>query len=239
MAASEGCDAIAHLAALLTPACRADPITGTNVNLIGTINVFEAARQRKMRNVVYASSAGVFGPNDGVVPFPMTLYGVYKLACEGVGRAYAADYGVASVGFRPLTVYGPGRELGASAGPSIACRKASQGEAYVIPFTGDTDIIFVDDVAAAFEAALLRPVSGAHVFNLRGLVTTIDHVAAEIRRLVPSAKISAEGDVPPIAAELEPHDVEAVLGPLPKTELADGLQQTIDFYRRQSARAKP
>ena len=73
MAASEGCDAIAHLAALLTPACRADPITGTNVNLIGTINVFEAARQRKMRNVVYASSAGVFGPNDGVVPFPMTL----------------------------------------------------------------------------------------------------------------------------------------------------------------------
>ena len=99
MAASEGCDAIAHLAALLTPACRADPITGTNVNLIGTINVFEAARHRKMRNVVYASSAGVFGPNDGVVPFPMTLYGVYKLACEGVGRAYAADYGVASVEF--------------------------------------------------------------------------------------------------------------------------------------------
>ena len=100
MAASEGCDAIAHLAALLTPACQADPITGTNVNLIGTINVFEAARHRKLRNVVYASSAGVFGPSDGVVPFPMTLYGVYKLACEGVGRAYAADYGGASVGFR-------------------------------------------------------------------------------------------------------------------------------------------
>ena len=239
MAASEGCDAIAHLAALLTPACRADPITGTNVNLIGTINVFEAARHRKMRNVVYASSAGVFGPNDGVVPFPMTLYGVYKLACEGVGRAYAADYSVASVGFRPLTVYGPGRELGASAGPSIACRKAAQGEPYVIPFTGDTDMIFVDDVAAAFEAALLRPVSGAHVFNLRGSLTTIDEVVAAIRRLVPSASISAEGDVPPIAAELEPHDVEAVLGPLPKTELVAGLQQTIDFYRRQSVGAKP
>ncbi|HEU4381532.1 MAG TPA: SDR family oxidoreductase [Hyphomicrobiaceae bacterium] len=239
MAASEGCDAIAHLAALLTPACQADPITGTNVNLIGTINVFEAARHRKLRNVVYASSAGVFGPSDGVVPFPMTLYGVYKLACEGVGRAYAADYGVASVGFRPLTVYGPGREFGASAGPSIACRKAAEGEPYVIPFTGDTDMIFVDDVAAAFEAALLRPVSGARVFNLRGTVTSIDHVVAEIRRLVSSAKIAADGQVPPIAAELEPHDVEAVLGPLPKTELVDGLRQTIAFYRRQSAsRAK-
>ena len=93
-------------------------------------------------------------------------------------------------------------------------------------------------MAAAFEAALLRPVSGAHVFNLRGSLTTIDQVVADIRRLVPSASISAEGDVPPIAAELEPHDVEAVLGPLPKTELADGLRQTIEFYRRQSDGAK-
>jgi len=231
-AASEGCDAIVHLAALLTPACRADPIAGANVNLIGTINVFEAARHLRMRSVAYASSAGVFGPSDGVVPFPMTLYGAYKLACEGVGRAYAVDYGVSSVGFRPLTVYGPGRELGASAGPSIACRMAAQGEAYVIPFTGDTDMIFVDDVAAAFEAALLRPITGAHVFNLRGVVTSIDQIVAEIHRLVPSASISAAGEVPPIAAELEPHDVEAVLGPLPKTDLVAGLRRTIEFYQR-------
>jgi nucleoside-diphosphate-sugar epimerase len=240
MAASEGCDAIAHLAALLTPACRVDPVAGTHVNLIGTINVFEAARHRRLQRVVYASSAGVFGPDDGAVPFPMTLYGTYKLACEGVGRAYAADYGVSSVGFRPLTVYGPGRELGASAGPSIACRKAAQGAPYVIPFTGDTDMIFVDDVAAAFEAALLRPVTGAHVFNLRGVVTTIDQVVSEIRRLVPSAAISAAGEVPPIAAELEPHDVEAVLGPLPRTSLGEGLKRTIEFYKRPSAGvAKP
>ena len=239
MAASEGCDAIIHLAALLTPACRADPIAGTNVNLIGTINVFEAARHLRMRSVAYASSAGVFGPDSGVVPFPMTLYGAYKLACEGVGRAYAADYGVASVGFRPLTVYGPGRELGASAGPSIACKMAAQGEAYTIPFTGDTDMIFVDDVAAAFEAAVLRLIKGAHVFNLRGVVTSIDHVVAEIRRLAPSAVISARGEVPPIAADLEPHDVEALLGPLPRTELAEGLRQTIEFYRRQRAKQGP
>ncbi|GEO16109.1 NAD-dependent epimerase/dehydratase family protein [Microvirga aerophila] len=235
VAASDGCDRIAHLAGLLTPACRADPIRGANVNLIGTINVFEAARQHGIQSIAYASSAGVFGPSDGVVPFPMTLYGTFKLACEGVARAYAADYEIASVGFRPLTVYGPGRELGSSAGPSIACRKVAEGEAYVIPFTGDTDIIFVDDVAAAFEAALLRPVSGAHVFNLRGDLVSIDAIVAEIRRVVPNAKLSAEGDQPPIAADLEAHDVEATLGTLQRTSLADGLKRTIAFYENQVA----
>jgi nucleoside-diphosphate-sugar epimerase len=174
----------------------------------------------------------VFGPDDGSNPFPMTLYGTFKLACEGVARSYAADYGITSVGFRPLTIYGPGRELGASAGPSIACRMAAEGAAYTIPFTGDTDIIFVDDVAAAFEAALLRPISGAHVLNLRGEIANIDEVIAEILRIVPTAQISAAGDVPPIASVLEPHDVESILGPLPKTALAEGIAQTIAFYRR-------
>jgi UDP-glucose 4-epimerase len=229
--ASDGCDTIAHLAALLTPACRADPIRGANVNLMGTINVFEAARRHRLKQIVYASSAGVFGPDDGTTPFPMTLYGTCKLACEGVARAYAADHGLASVGFRPLTVYGPGRERGASAGPSIACRMAAEGKPYTIPFTGGTDMIFVDDVAAAFEAALVRSITGAHVFNLRGTLTTVDHVVRDIQRVVPSANISASGDVPPIAAELATHDTEAVLGRLPRTELARGLKQTIDFYR--------
>src|SRR5690606_32711359 len=111
--AAEGCGAIAHLAALLTPACQADPVRGVNVNLVGTINVFEAARRHGIPNLTYASSAAVFGPDDGTHPYPMTIYGVFKLACEGVARAFAEDHGVASVGFRPLIVYGPGRETGA------------------------------------------------------------------------------------------------------------------------------
>lgn len=235
MAAAEGCDAAIHLAGLLTPACREDPIRGANVNLNGTINVFEAARKLPMRRVVYASSAGVFGPDDGAVPFPMTLYGAYKLACEGVARAYAADYALASVGFRPLTVYGPGRERGASAGPSIACRMAAEGKSYVIPFTGMTDMIFVDDVAAAFVAAATRPVTGAHVFNLRGVLTSIDDVVRTIRQVAPGVEISAEGEAPPIAAELEAHDLAAVLGTLPHTSLEDGISRTIAFYRKAAA----
>lgn len=230
-AAAEGCDSIAHLAALLTPACQADPIRGANVNVNGTLNVFEAARNLGLKSVVYASSAGVFGPDDGVHPMPTTLYGAYKLACEGIGRAYAIDHGIASVGFRPLVVYGPGREVGSTAGVTLACRNAVEGRPYVIPFTGETDLIFVDDVAAAFEAALLRPVSSAHVFNLRGEIASVETIIAEIRKLVPDARLTAEGAPVPIKSEIAAHDMTEVLGPLPTTSLAEGLRRTVGFYQ--------
>lgn len=230
--ATEGCDGVAHLAALLTPACRADPIRGVNVNLIGTINVFEAAKGHNIRRITYASSAGVFGPDDGAIPFPMTLYGAFKLACEGCARAYWADDGVASVGFRPLVVYGPGREVGGTAGVTVACRKAVQGEPYTIPFSGSTDLIFVDDVAAAFEAAVTRQVTGAHVFNLRGEVASVERIIEAIRTLQPNASLTAAGDPLPITPHITAHDTAGVLGALPHTILAEGIARTVEHYRQ-------
>ncbi|WP_163837351.1 NAD-dependent epimerase/dehydratase family protein, partial [Providencia stuartii] len=67
-------------------------------------------------------------------PRPTTHYGTFKLACEGSARAYLADRGLASIGFRPFIVYGPGRETGLTAGPSLACRAAARGESYRIPY---------------------------------------------------------------------------------------------------------
>jgi UDP-glucose 4-epimerase len=230
-AAVAGCDGIAHLAAVLTPACQANPILGAQVNLIGTLNIFEAAKRHGIRSLAYASSAGVFGPTDGEFPLPTTLYGAFKLACEGSARAYWQDEGIGSVGFRPLVIYGPGREIGGSAGPTIACRKALEGEAYTIPFTGETDMIFVDDVAAAFAAAATRPVSGAHVFNLRGEVVSVPRIIAEIEALVPGARISATGGSLPVAAHIAAHDPAPVLGPLPHTPLQEGLARTVAYYQ--------
>lgn len=233
-AAGKGCDAVVHLAAMLTPACRADPVRGANVNLIGTINVFEFVRQKGIKKFAYASTAGVFGPDNGLIPAPTTLYGAFKLACEGVGRSYAADYGVSSVGFRPLTVYGPGRELGASAGPSIACRHAARGDAYVIPFSGRTDFIYVEDVAAAFELALLKSPCGSHIFNLRGEADDVANVAKLIQDLAPGSTITVEGEPMPITAELEPDGVFGTIGWRPTVSLSDGLRRTIEFYRTDS-----
>jgi UDP-glucose 4-epimerase len=164
--ASEGCDAIVHLAGILTPDCRTDPIRGAQINLIGTLNVFETARKRGIRQIVYTSSAGVFGPTDGHTPCPDTHYGAFKLACEGSARAYWEDHRLGSFGFRPYVVYGPGRTTGLTAGPSLACRAAAKGEPYSIPYSGSAGLIYVDDVAAAYEAALLHEPDGAHVFNM-------------------------------------------------------------------------
>jgi nucleoside-diphosphate-sugar epimerase len=128
--ALQGCDAVIHLAGILTPDCAANPVRGAQINLIGTLNVFGAARAAGLARVLYASSAGVFAPDDSAAPLPQTHYGAFKLACEGSARAYWHDHGIASVGFRPLVVYGAGRETGSSAGPSLACRAAARRALY-------------------------------------------------------------------------------------------------------------
>ena len=232
--AAQGCDHAVHLAALLTPACQADPVRGARVNLIGTLNVFQAAIHHGLRGVAYASSAGVYGADGDPVPRPDTHYGAFKLATEGCARAFWADHRLPSVGFRPFVVYGPGRETGLTAGPTLACRAAVRGEPYRIGFTGACDLIFVGDVAAAFEAAVLRPPHGAHAFNPLGQVATVDEVIATIRSHEPRAALSAEGPPLPTRGPLPADDLARVLPGLPRTGLEDGLQRTLAHYRRVS-----
>ena len=229
--ASQGCDFVIHLAALLTPDCSENPILGANVNLIGTLNIFEAVKENKIRGVAYASSAGVFGPDDGATPYPITHYGAFKLATEGSARAYWSESRIPSIGFRPLIIYGPGREVGLTAGPSIACREAAAGRPYTIGFSGASDMIFVDDVAAAFEATVLKTFEGAHAFSLTGEVADVSDIVAGICNVIPDANVGWNGPVLPIHPVIAPCAVEAILGPLPRTSLLDGLRKTIDYYQ--------
>src|SRR5688500_1928658 len=85
---------VIHLAGLQVPVCKADPVGGALVNVVGTLNVFEAARTIGVNNVVYASSAAVYGLNDDAVLDetaacePSTHYGVFKRANEGNARIF-------------------------------------------------------------------------------------------------------------------------------------------------------
>lgn len=232
-AALQGCDGVAHLAGLLTPACLADPVRGAEVNLIGTLQVFEAARAQGLDRVVYASTAGVYGPEGGA-PRPVTHYGAFKLACEGAARASWQAHGLASVGLRPYVVYGPERAHGASAGPSLACRAAALGQSCTIGYTGAAGLVYVDDVARAFEHALLdAPAHGAAVFNLAGFVHSVDEVIAEIRRQVPGARIDAAGPPLGIAPDIGEDGLDAWFPGRPRTTLADGIAATLAHYRTQ------
>ncbi|HEX7386513.1 MAG TPA: NAD(P)-dependent oxidoreductase [Castellaniella sp.] len=232
--ASESCNAVIHLAGVLTPTCKADAVLGARVNVLGTLNIFEVARKRQWGCVAYASSAGVFGPENVEIPDPRSLYGVYKLACEGIARCYwqESDPGrrVASIGLRPLVVYGMGREGGSSAGPSLACRAAVRGEPYAIPFSGSTGFVYVEDVADAFVNSALSHASGAHVCNMVGTVADVDDFAAAVMAAVPESRISVSGIPLPIVSHIKGGDVRELLPNVASTTLEEGIRRTLERY---------
>ena len=230
-AAVAGHDGIVHLAAVLIPTARKDPVRGAEINVLGTLYVFEAAKAHGVRGIAYASSAAVFGPYDGIHPEPRTHYGAYKLCNEGCARAYYDDAGIRSVGLRPATVYGPGREIGVTADPTLAMRAAAEGTPYRIRFTGSTGMDYVEDVARIFARAATETPDGAHAFSLQGQLATIDEVVAAICAVVPDADVGAEGPELMFAAELDEEPLYALFPNVQRTPLADGTRRTIEFYR--------
>src|SRR4051794_32855101 len=138
---------IVHLAGLQVPTCRADPLLGAKVNVLGTLAVFEAvkAHQPQVQRLVYASSAAGFGPptDSGAGPLPddvkltpTTHYGYFKVCNEGNARVYYLDHGLSSIGLRPWTVYGVGRDLGMTSEPTKAIKALALGRPYEITFGG-------------------------------------------------------------------------------------------------------
>jgi len=231
-AAVEGCEAVVHLAAVLVPTARQNPLLGARVNVLGTLHIFEAAKQHNVRGIAYASSAAVFGPHDGIHPEPTTQYGAFKLCNEGNARAYWEDAGVRSIGLRPSTVYGPGRSLGVTADPTLAMRAAAEGKPYTIRFTGSTGMDFARDVATIFARAATETPDGAHAFSLQGVLASMDEVIAAIKTVAPNADVRAEGKALMFAAQLDEAPLRAALPGLARTSLLDGTRETIDFYRR-------
>ena len=227
--AEHGITHVVHLAALQLPFCRADPVRGARVNVVGTVNVFEAAKRAGLASTIaYASSAAVYDRHANIAP--ATLYGVYKLANEGTAKVYAAEDGVASTGIRPFSVYGPGRDQGVTSTPTQAMLAAARGEPYRISFGGRTQLHYAPDVARAFIEAARTPPGGAAVYNHGGPAVAMTDVIAEIAAVVPDADIALE-DVPlpfPDALPKPWFDV-------PLTSLAEGVRETIELFRARSA----
>ncbi|MCS7222374.1 MAG: NAD(P)-dependent oxidoreductase [Anaerolineae bacterium] len=236
---------IIHLAALQIPACRADPLLGARVNVLGTLNVFEAARRLRdqVQRVVYASSAAAFGPEEAYGPeavpdtaslAPTTHYGVFKQCNEGNARVYWLEHGITSIGLRPWAVYGVGRDQGLTADPTRAILAALQGRPFRIGFGGRADMQYVDDVARVFIACALTPYQGAGVFNLRGDVVTVDELIEAIEAAVPGARqLITHGDQQiPIAPSLDDSGLRALLGKVPHTPLREGIACTAERFRQ-------
>jgi UDP-glucuronate 4-epimerase len=243
---ARGISNVIHLAALQVPFCRADPPRGALVNVLGTINVFEAVkrvgRERPMAPVVYTSSIGMFSLEDAdaatgrlrsaAAAHPMNHYGVFKQANEGNARVYWLDDGMASVGIRPMTVYGVGRDQGMTSGPTKAIVAAVLGRRYSVPFRGPTMYQYAPDVAATLIAASRSRLDGAQVFNLPGVVADGPALAAAIEQAVPggSRLIDFEPVELPFPSEID-HDGIDILGAPATTSLADGIDESVTIYR--------
>ena len=230
---------VVHLAALQVPFVRANPPLGMRVNVAGTVNVFEAVSKRldRIPGVTYASSTAVYGPTDpSPAPeaggtAPATLYGVSKLADEGMARVYAADAGLPSIGLRPYIVYGPGRDQGMTSGPTAAMLAAARGEPYEIAFGGRAQYDYAPDVGRAFVTAAGAVSDRAAVYNAPGAVATVEEVVDAILAQVPDAAITWSGNALPFPEELEAQGFDRDVGVFPRTPLAVGVAATIEHFR--------
>src|SRR3954447_18142746 len=219
---------VIHLAALQVPFVRDDPVLGSRVNVTGTVNVLEAVRRRGdgMGPVVYASSIAAMKAD---ADYPSTLYGVFKLANEGTAARYAADYGVPSIGLRPHTIYGPGRDQGLTSAPTTAMVAAAEGREYRIPFGGALQFQYVADAGEAFARASESGAQGASVHNLDGPVATMDELIAAIEAVAPdSAGRITGGDEPlPFPSSVDATSFIELVGGAVSRPLADGVAETI------------
>jgi len=209
--------------------------------------VFEAARDagRPVR-VVYASSSAVWGPEEAYGsgkltesdPLkPSTHYGVFKQANEGNARAFYLANGISSIGLRPWTVFGVGRDAGLTADPTLAMKSLVLGQPFQMRLTGHMDLQYVEDVAETFVRCALSPLEGAHVFNLEGTVITIEDFIKQLDALWPGAAklITANGPQVPVAYRMDGSELRNHIPGIPQTPLPTALSKTLsDLAQLQS-----
>ncbi|MCS7264618.1 MAG: NAD(P)-dependent oxidoreductase [Armatimonadetes bacterium] len=236
---------IIHLAAWQIPLCRQDPIGGAMVNVIGTLRVFETAKQirEQIKRIVYASSVAVFGPseiyertpvNENVPLKPVTHYGAFKVCNELCANAYWHENGIPSAGLRPHTVYGYGRDVGVTADITTALKAIALRQPFCIRFGGFVDLQYAADVAEAFVKCALADLDGARVYNLRGTAMSVSEIISMMAEIEPEASelITFEPKPLPIVWEFDDSAIQRDVGPLKVTPVKSGFAETLEIFKR-------
>jgi nucleoside-diphosphate-sugar epimerase len=211
------------------------------VNVTGTVNVFEAAREIGVQHLAYASSIAVYGPAS-IYPAgpitreapraPQTLYGVYKVANEGTAQIYWQDHKISSLGLRPYTVYGVGRDQGLTSDATKAMWAAVKDEPFEIAFGGVMQFQLASDVALQFIDAAEQNSAGAHVFNLGTPPVNVDEVIEFIREVKPNAQITHQETRLPFPESFDDSALHAHVSHVYETSLAEGIRLTMEHFER-------
>jgi nucleoside-diphosphate-sugar epimerase len=229
--------AIIHLAGLQVPFCAANPALGARVNVEGTINILQSARDLNICRTVYASSIAVHGMPPGG-EYKATLYGAYKLANEQTAGVYWQDWGVPSIGIRPNVVYGLARDQGMSSLNTIAIQAAVADQAFEMPFSGKYNWLYAGEAAAAFIAGISRDGDSAPVFDLNGASETIERAFEILKTMAPQVQISCSGPQFPFPADFDDGPLREYLPHYPSVTVAEGLRMTFDGFSTLKAQGR-
>ena len=241
---AEGVDYIFHLAAMISvPESLERPYECVDLNVNGTLSVLDAARKHGVKKVVLSSSAAIYGDDptlpkvEDMRPAPKTPYGITKLDGEYYLEMYRQEFGVPTTSLRYFNVFGPRQDPKSqyAAAVPIFIHRAVRGDTITIYGDGQQtrDFVFVKDVVAANVLAATTP-SMHGVYNVAGGETiTILQLAQRIVAQVGSGSPIVHGPERPGDIRDSWANTQRIRaqGFLPGTDLAAGLQATVDFFR--------
>jgi len=240
----KGVDTVFHLAAKnCIPDCQEDPVETADINITGTINVFEAARRAAAGKVIYAESSAIY-EGSSVFPTPeseakpISAYACSKLASSYFAALYSRTYGIRTVGLRYFNVYGPRQDYRRSIPPVICAFIVAllEGRRPVIYGTGRKrrDFIYVDDVNDFHLKVMDGPRADGHVYNVGyGKNYSVNEIYAAIKKLLNVKTAPRHAADLPCEARVTLADITRAkkFGWRPKVGLEEGLRRSIDYIK--------
>jgi UDP-N-acetylglucosamine 4-epimerase len=246
--ACDGIDAVSHQAALgSVPRSIDDPLTTNEVNIAGTLNVFTAAKQRKIRRIVYAASSSTYGDHPGLpkvedkIGRPLSPYAVTKYVNELYAKVYADLFGMELIGLRYFNIFGPKQNPKGPYAAVIPLFAEALLNNKPPTINGDgmhsRDFTYVDNAVQANMLSLFTDNKEAvnQVYNIAcGEQTSLNQLFEYLR-------IEAKSDIEPIHGGPRKGDVlhsladiskaKKLLGYDVKISVEAGLRKTLEWYR--------
>jgi UDP-glucose 4-epimerase len=245
MAAVRGCELVFHQAALPSvPRSIDDPLTTSDVNVTGTLNVLLAARDAGARRVIYASSSSVYGAtpeavkHEALAVTPLSPYGVSKHAGEAYCFSFFNAYGLETVSLRYFNVFGPRQnplsDYAAVIPNFVSATLLNEQPTIYGDGLQSRDFTYAENVVRANLAAASASEAVGHVFNIGcGDTHTILDLLAEVERLVerplrPVYLPARIGEIRASTADIS--KARAILGYVPEVDLREGLRRTYEWF---------
>lgn len=244
---------VLHLAARTSvPKSVKDPIESNKVNVDGTLNVLVAARDAKVKRVVFAASSSAYGETptlpkvESMVPQPISPYGVTKFVGELYAQTFGRCYGLDNVSLRYFNIFGPRQDPTSPYSGVLAkfCSAFLEDTTPVIFGDGEQtrDFTYVENAVQANLLACEAPNASGKIFNVGvgGRFSLNETIAllnkASGKTLEPKYEPARDGDIRDSQADIS--QAREFLGYEPQVQFEEGLRRTFEWYRAAAAKAE-